>query len=132
MKTHQFSVISMGESNVPIRKSRIIFTTVRLLRQTIAVTADTRTGSLPSCAISISISGYPGRLLLAQEWPVHTGRTIFAQGMNFLSLPEFRACVARYQGKDKVRGFSCLDRFLCLAFAQCNRVLKRITEFHGL
>jgi len=49
---------------------------------------------------------------------VHTGRTIFAQVMDFLPLAEFRACVARYQGDYKVRGFSCLDQFLCLAFAQ--------------
>jgi transposase len=49
---------------------------------------------------------------------VHTGRTIFAQVMDFLPLSEFRACVARYQGEYKVRGFSCLDQFLCLAFAQ--------------
>jgi hypothetical protein len=38
--------------------------------------------------------------------------------MEFLPLPEFRACVARYQGEYKVRGFSCLDQLLCLAFAQ--------------
>jgi len=49
---------------------------------------------------------------------MHTGRTIFAQAMDFLPLSEFRACVARYQGEYKVRGFSCLDQFLCLAFAQ--------------
>ena len=49
---------------------------------------------------------------------MHTGRTIFAQVMDFLPLPEFRVCVARYQGDYKVRGFSCLDQFLCLAFAQ--------------
>jgi hypothetical protein len=49
---------------------------------------------------------------------VHTGRTIFAQLMDFLPLPAFRACVARYHGDYKVRGFSCLDQFLCLAFAQ--------------
>jgi len=49
---------------------------------------------------------------------VHTGRTIFAQVMDFLPLAAFRACVARYHGEYKVRGFSCLDQFLCLAFAQ--------------
>ena len=49
---------------------------------------------------------------------MHTGRTIFAQVMDFLPLSEFRASVARYQGEYKVRGFSCLDQFLCLAFAQ--------------
>lgn len=49
---------------------------------------------------------------------MNSGRTVFAQVMEFLPLPEFRACVARYQGEYKVRGFSCLDQFLCLAFAQ--------------
>jgi hypothetical protein len=49
---------------------------------------------------------------------VHTGRLIFAQLMDCLPLPEFRRCVARYQGEHKVRGFSCLDQFLCLTFAQ--------------
>jgi hypothetical protein len=49
---------------------------------------------------------------------VHTGRLIFAQLMDCLPLAEFRRCVARYQGEYKVRGFSCLDQFLCLAFAQ--------------
>jgi len=49
---------------------------------------------------------------------VNSGRTVFAQVMECLPLPEFHACVARYQGEYKVRGFSCLDQFLCLAFAQ--------------
>lgn len=49
---------------------------------------------------------------------MNSGRTVFAQVMQFLPLPEFRACVARYQGEYKVRGFSCLDQFFCLAFAQ--------------
>ena len=49
---------------------------------------------------------------------MHTGRIVFAQVMDFLPLREFRCCVARYQGEYKVRGFSCLDQFLCLAFAQ--------------
>jgi len=49
---------------------------------------------------------------------MHAGRPVFAQLMDFLPLPEFRRCVARYQGEYKVRGFSCLDQFLCLAFAQ--------------
>jgi uncharacterized protein DUF4372/DDE family transposase len=49
---------------------------------------------------------------------VHTGRMVFSQLMDFLPLAEFRRCVARYQGEYKVRGFSCLDQFLCLAFAQ--------------
>ena len=49
---------------------------------------------------------------------MHLGRTVFAQLMDFLPLPDFRACVARYDGDYKVRSFSCLDQFLTLAFAQ--------------
>lgn len=49
---------------------------------------------------------------------MNTGRTIFAQVMDLLPLPEFRRCVDRYRGDYKVQSFSCLDQFLCLAFAQ--------------
>jgi len=49
---------------------------------------------------------------------MNLGRTIFAQIMDTLPLEEFRRCVARYRGDYKVQSFSCLDQFLCLAFAQ--------------
>jgi len=49
---------------------------------------------------------------------MNSGRTIFAQVMDFLSLPEFRRCVERYRGDYKIQSFSCWDQFLCLAFAQ--------------
>jgi hypothetical protein len=49
---------------------------------------------------------------------MHTGRTVFAQVMDFVPLREFHQCVARYEGEYEVRDFSCLDQFLCLAFAQ--------------
>ena len=49
---------------------------------------------------------------------MNSGRTIFAQLMDLLPLPEFRRCVDRYQGDYKVQSFSCLDQFLSLAFAQ--------------
>src|ERR1700693_686032 len=49
---------------------------------------------------------------------MNSGRTIFAQVMDFLPLPEFRRCVDRYRGDYKVQSFSCWDQFLCLAFAQ--------------
>jgi len=38
--------------------------------------------------------------------------------MDYLPLQEFRKCVERYRGNYKVRSFSCLDQFLCMAFAQ--------------
>src|ERR1700680_965351 len=49
---------------------------------------------------------------------MNSGRTIFAQVMDFLPLTEFRRCVQRYRGDYKVQSFSCWDHFLCLAFAQ--------------
>jgi len=44
--------------------------------------------------------------------------SVFAQIMSFLPLDEFRKCVRRYRGDYRVRRFSCLDPFFCLAFAQ--------------
>lgn len=49
---------------------------------------------------------------------MNTGKTVFAQIMNFLPLQEFRKCVNRYQGNHKVQKFSCYDQFLCMSFAQ--------------
>ena len=49
---------------------------------------------------------------------MHAGRFVFAQLMDHLPSYEFQKCVARYRGNYKFRGFSCLDQFLCLAFAQ--------------
>jgi hypothetical protein len=46
------------------------------------------------------------------------GRTVFAQLIDHFPPHEFHKCVARYGGNYKFRGFSCLDQFLCLAFAQ--------------
>src|SRR3990172_7728169 len=49
---------------------------------------------------------------------MNIGRTIFARVMDLLPLAEFHRCVDRYAGYYKVQSFSCLDQFLCLAFAQ--------------
>jgi len=49
---------------------------------------------------------------------MNTERTIFSQIMDYLPLHEFRKCVKRYRGNYKVKSFSCLDQFLCMAFAQ--------------
>jgi hypothetical protein len=49
---------------------------------------------------------------------MHVGRLVFAQLMDHIPPYEFQKCVARYDGNCKFRGFSCLDQFLCLAFAQ--------------
>jgi len=49
---------------------------------------------------------------------MHVGRFVLAQLIDHLPSYEFQKCVARYHGDYKFRGFSCLDQFLCLAFAQ--------------
>ena len=49
---------------------------------------------------------------------MHQGQLVFAQLMRHLPLTTFRRCVARYAGEHKVKSFSCLDQYLCMAFAQ--------------
>jgi len=47
-----------------------------------------------------------------------TGKTIFAQLMDFLPVYKFQKCVQQYNGHYKVKHFSCWNQFLCMAFAQ--------------
>jgi hypothetical protein len=49
---------------------------------------------------------------------MNAGTFVFAQLMDFLPRHDFDACVQRYGGNRRLRGFSCRDQFLCLAFAQ--------------
>ena len=49
---------------------------------------------------------------------MNRGKLVFAQLMQHLPLTTFRRCVTRYRGTFKVKSFSCLDQFLCMAFAQ--------------
>lgn len=49
---------------------------------------------------------------------MHTGKLVFSQVIDYLPLYTFRKCVNRYQGHYKVKSFSCLDQYLCMAFAQ--------------
>lgn len=49
---------------------------------------------------------------------MNTGKTVFSQIMEFLPLDQFRRCVKRYNGHYKMQRFSCMDQFLCMAFAQ--------------
>ena len=49
---------------------------------------------------------------------MNQGRTVFSQLIAFLPDREFRRCVARYEGDARLRGFSCWDQFLTMAFAQ--------------
>src|SRR3990170_8757179 len=49
---------------------------------------------------------------------MNPGKLVFAQIMEHLPLSTFRRCVVRYDGEHKVKRFSCLDQYLCMAFAQ--------------
>lgn len=46
------------------------------------------------------------------------GKLVFSQVMDFMPMHTFRRCVTRYQGDYKVISFTCLDQYLCMAFAQ--------------
>jgi Domain of unknown function (DUF4372)/Transposase DDE domain len=59
------------------------------------------------------LSGGDGR-----QWLMNQGRTVFSQLISFLPDREFRRCVERYQGDIRLRGFSCWDQYLAMAFAQ--------------
>ena len=75
---------------------------------------------------------------------MNSGRTIFAQIMDYLPTYEFRQCVERYAGNYKVKSFSCWDQFLSMAFAQltyreslrdiqaCLRAAKQKTYHMGI
>lgn len=49
---------------------------------------------------------------------MYTGKTVFSQLMSFLPRNEFQQCVQRYKGNYKVKSFTCLEQFYCMAFAQ--------------
>ena len=49
---------------------------------------------------------------------MNEGKFVFAQVMEHLPLSTLHRCVARYSGMHKIKRFSCLDRYLAMAFAQ--------------
>ena len=49
---------------------------------------------------------------------MYTDSLIFSQVMEHLPMHRFRRCVQRYRGNRKIKSFSCLDQFRCMAFAQ--------------
>jgi hypothetical protein len=58
------------------------------------------------------------RRISLQGCSMNQGKLVFAQLMQHLPLSTFRRCVARYTGEHKVKRFTCLDQYLCMAFAQ--------------
>ena len=51
---------------------------------------------------------------------MHSGRFVFSQVMDHLPMKSFRKCVQRYHGNRHVQSFTCLDQFLCMAFASAH------------
>ncbi|MBD8873527.1 DUF4372 domain-containing protein [Rhodanobacter sp. DHB23] len=49
---------------------------------------------------------------------MHEGRLVLAQLMQHLPLHAFRWAVAEFHGNRYVKRFTCLDQFLCMAFAR--------------
>jgi len=49
---------------------------------------------------------------------MNQGQTVFSQIMHYLPHKQFCQCVERYKGNQRVRSFTCLDQYLCMAFAQ--------------
>ncbi len=49
---------------------------------------------------------------------MNRGKLVFAQVTQHMPLTTFRRCVARYGGEHKVKSFSCLEQYLCMAVAQ--------------
>lgn len=49
---------------------------------------------------------------------MNQGQTIFAQVMKFLPHSDLARCVRRYDGEKYVKSFTCMDQYLCMAFAQ--------------
>jgi IS4 transposase len=49
---------------------------------------------------------------------MNSGSYLFTQLMDSLPKRDFDRCVRKYKGNYRTRHFSCLDQFLCMAFAQ--------------
>ena len=49
---------------------------------------------------------------------MYGGQLVFSQVMAHLPMHTFRRCVQRYRGNRYIKSFTCLDQFLCMAFAQ--------------
>ena len=59
---------------------------------------------------------------------MYTGRSVFSQLLDFLPRYAFLECVRRYRGNYRMRSFSCLDQFLCMAFAQLTYRAERVNK----
>ena len=50
---------------------------------------------------------------------MNTGKTLFAQLMDFLPWTTFTRIVDRYGGDHRVRALSCAEQYRSMAFARC-------------
>jgi hypothetical protein len=50
----------------------------------------------------------------------------FLSSVEFLPLHIFQQCVDRYDGNCKVKEFTCLDQYYCMAFAQIKASLRDV------
>ncbi len=49
---------------------------------------------------------------------MYAGRLVYSQLIDHLPVHTFRRCAQSYRGNHKVKSFTCLDQYLCMAFAQ--------------
>ena len=65
---------------------------------------------------------------------MYTGKLVFSQLMNHLPMHSFRRCVRRYRGEHWIKSFSCLDQYLCMAFARLTyrERLRDIAAFNDI
>ncbi len=49
---------------------------------------------------------------------MYSGKILFSQLTEFLPFHQFRKCVTCYNGNAYVKNFTCMDQYLCMAFAQ--------------
>lgn len=49
---------------------------------------------------------------------MNSGKLVFSQITAHLPMYTFQRCVKRYRGNHKIKNFTCLDQYLCMAFAQ--------------
>lgn len=49
---------------------------------------------------------------------MNSGNLVFSQITAHLPMYTFQRCVKRYRGNHKIKSFTCLDQYLCMAFAQ--------------
>jgi hypothetical protein len=62
--------------------------------------------------------GFPQNSGLCPETAMNTGKTLFAQIMDFLPWKTFHRIVARHGGDKGVRSLTCAEQFRAMAFAQ--------------